>query len=151
MVVIVTLFSAAFMLSIFRQNVTNTYLTLQSTANTESELISNIINKNKLQSGKDDKYLSDILTKNDKFLTFSETGDTLLCKKFGEMFKFVWSASSGNISWVQSSTLDDLYTNDIVRALIFGESPVLVGSDYLGKNSAFYICPHNKYRFLSCY
>lgn len=74
MVVIVTLFSAAFMLSIFRQNVTNTYLTLQSTANTESELISNIINKNKLQSGKDDKYLSDILTKNDKFLTFSETG-----------------------------------------------------------------------------
>lgn len=136
MVFIVTLVSVAFMLAIFRQDITNEYAILQSIANTESEFVSNLLHKNKDKSNKKLLSLLEVLNQNKTFLMFAETGDTLLSKRVDDKTaNFIWSANSGGISTVQSSTLDDMYTNGIIRALIFGESPILIGKDFLGKTT----------------
>ncbi len=133
MVFIVTLVSAAFMLAIFRQDITNEYAILQSIANTESEFVSNLLHKNNINSQKELLPIIKVLNQNKTFLVFAETGDTLLSKHDGDKFKFIWSATSGGISSVQSSTLDDLYSDGFLRTLIFGESPILIGKDFLDK------------------
>ncbi len=133
MVFIVTLVSSAFMLAIFRQDITNEYAILQSIANTESRFVSNLLQKHGIKPDKKNHLLQELLNQDKNFLTFATTGDTIIAKKTDETFKFIWSARSGDITSANLSTLDDLYTNGILRIFIFGESPIFIGSDYTGK------------------
>lgn len=130
MVFIVTLVLAAFMLAIFHQNVDNEYAILQSITNTESELVSNLIQKNKINLDKDIDSFIEILNQNRNYLVFAATGNTLIAKKTDGKFNIIWSTDTGINSSTNPVTLNNLHINGVLRALIFGNSPILIGKDH---------------------
>lgn len=132
LVFIVTLVSAALMLAIFRQNIANEYETLRSMSETESGFISNLCQNEKINPGKDFTKFTELLNKNDKYFTSGTTGDTLIARRSGNEFRFLYSVRNGDIASVQNSTLDNLFENGTIRIILFGDSPIFIGEDFKG-------------------
>jgi PAS domain S-box-containing protein len=127
MVLIVTLASAALMLAILRQEISNEYYTLKAFAENESSLLSHLAEDRCKNAQNVLQCIYELIDKNRNAFTFSETGDTIIAKQIGDQFTFLYSSRTGDLSSSAASNLNDAFQSEFMRALLFGESPILIG------------------------